>query len=48
MHTPADRAGDSPTPSGPPRTEARRLLFGATPVVFPMEIAVVDRYADAK
>jgi len=28
--------------------EAGRLLFGQTPVVFPMEIATVDRYSDAK
>ncbi len=29
-------------------TEAGRLLFGATPVEFPLSIAVVDTYADAK
>jgi hypothetical protein len=28
--------------------EASRLLFGATPVTFPMATAVVDSYADAK
>jgi DNA polymerase family A len=28
--------------------EAGRVLFGRTPVVFPLEIATVDRYADAK
>lgn len=28
--------------------EAGRLLFGATPVEFPLSIAVVDSYADAK
>jgi DNA polymerase-1 len=29
-------------------TEAGRLMFGATPVEFPLTIAVVDRYGDAK
>ena len=28
--------------------EAGRLLFGDTPVEFPLSIAVVDSYADAK
>ena len=28
--------------------EAGRLLFGSTPVEFPLSIAVVDSYADAK
>jgi DNA polymerase-1 len=28
--------------------EAGRLLFGQTPVEFPLSIAVVDSYADAK
>ena len=29
-------------------TEASRLVFGDTPVHFPLEAAVVDCYADAK
>lgn len=48
VHTPADRAGDVADAVRAAADEARRLLFGSTPVVFPMEIAVVDRYADAK
>jgi DNA polymerase-1 len=28
--------------------QARRLLFGATPVRFPLHVSIVDCYADAK
>ncbi|WP_243719402.1 bifunctional 3'-5' exonuclease/DNA polymerase [Actinomadura sp. KC06] len=48
VHTPAELAGDVVAAVHDSADEARRLLFGDTPVVFPMEIAVVDRYADAK
>ncbi|WP_433226425.1 bifunctional 3'-5' exonuclease/DNA polymerase [Actinomadura formosensis] len=48
VHTPAELAGDVAAAVLAAADEARRLLFGDTPVVFPMEIAVVDRYADAK
>ncbi|MEU8797546.1 bifunctional 3'-5' exonuclease/DNA polymerase [Spirillospora sp. NPDC048819] len=48
VHTPAELAEDVVAAVHASADEARRLLFGDTPVVFPMEIAVVDRYADAK
>ncbi|WP_433473023.1 bifunctional 3'-5' exonuclease/DNA polymerase [Spirillospora sp. CA-142024] len=48
VHTPAELAGDVADAVRASADEARRLLFGDIPVVFPMEIAVVDRYADAK
>ena len=48
VHTPAELAGDVADAVRASADEARRLLFGGTPVVFPMEIAVVERYADAK
>lgn len=48
VHTPAELSGDVAAAVLAAADEARRLLFGDTPVVFPMEIAVVDRYADAK
>ncbi|MFD0692353.1 bifunctional 3'-5' exonuclease/DNA polymerase [Actinomadura fibrosa] len=48
VHTPAELAGEVGEAVRAAAEEARRLLFGGTPVVFPMEIAVVDRYSDAK
>ncbi|WP_158581628.1 bifunctional 3'-5' exonuclease/DNA polymerase [Actinomadura spongiicola] len=48
VHTPAELAADVVAAVHAAADEARRLLFGDTPVVFPMEIAVVDRYSDAK
>ncbi|WP_199485342.1 bifunctional 3'-5' exonuclease/DNA polymerase [Actinomadura craniellae] len=48
VHTPRDRAeavADAVRAAG---AEAGRLVFGPTPVVFPLEVAVVDCYADAK
>ncbi|WP_089326142.1 bifunctional 3'-5' exonuclease/DNA polymerase [Actinomadura meyerae] len=48
VHTPAGLAGEVAEAVHAAAEEARRLLFGDTPVVFPMEIAVVGRYADAK
>jgi DNA polymerase-1 len=48
VHSPADLAGEVAGAVRDAALEARGLLFGDTPVVFPMEIAVVDRYADAK
>ncbi|GAA2587990.1 bifunctional 3'-5' exonuclease/DNA polymerase [Actinomadura fulvescens] len=48
VHTPEELAGQVSEAVHAAADEARRLLFGQTPVVFPMEIAVVDRYADAK
>ncbi|MEU6750684.1 bifunctional 3'-5' exonuclease/DNA polymerase [Spirillospora sp. NPDC046719] len=48
VHAPAELADAVTDAVRASAEEARRLLFGATPVAFPMEIAVVDRYADAK
>ncbi|GGQ38623.1 DNA polymerase-1 [Actinomadura coerulea] len=48
VHTPADLAEEVAGAVRDAALEARGLLFGDTPVVFPMEIAVVGRYADAK
>ncbi|HEU5023338.1 MAG TPA: bifunctional 3'-5' exonuclease/DNA polymerase [Spirillospora sp.] len=48
VHAPAELAEAVSEAVRASAEEARRLLFGATPVAFPMEIAVVDRYADAK
>ncbi|SPT56865.1 DNA polymerase I, thermostable [Actinomadura madurae] len=48
VHTPAELAADVAAAVRASADEARRLLFGDTPVVFPMDIAVVDRYGDAK
>ncbi|MDL4821135.1 bifunctional 3'-5' exonuclease/DNA polymerase [Actinomadura opuntiae] len=48
VHAPAELADAVTEAVRASAEEARRLLFGATPVVFPMEVAVVDRYADAK
>jgi DNA polymerase-1 len=48
VHTPAELAADVAAAVRASAGEARRLLFGDTPVVFPMETAIVDRYADAK
>lgn len=48
VHTPTGLAGDVAAAVHASADEARRLLFGDTPVVFPMETAIVDRYADAK
>ncbi|MFV2176807.1 bifunctional 3'-5' exonuclease/DNA polymerase [Actinomadura sp. LOL_016] len=48
VHAPAELAGDVAEAVRAAADEARRLLFGGTAVVFPMEIAVVDRYSEAK
>ncbi|MFA1538896.1 bifunctional 3'-5' exonuclease/DNA polymerase [Actinomadura monticuli] len=48
VHTPAGLAAEVTAAVHAAADEARRLLFGDTPVAFPMEIAVVGRYADAK
>ena len=48
VHGPAELAEEVAAAVRAAAEEARELLFGGTPVVFPMEIAVVDRYADAK
>lgn len=48
VHAPADLADQAVAAIHASAEEAGRLLFGATPVVFPMETATVHRYADAK
>ncbi|PRX95475.1 bifunctional 3'-5' exonuclease/DNA polymerase [Allonocardiopsis opalescens] len=48
VHCPAVRAPDVVAALRAAEAEARRLLFGDTPVRFPLEAAVVDCYADAK
>jgi DNA polymerase-1 len=48
VHAPADQTEDVSEAITEAALEAARLLFGQTPVLFPMEIAVADAYADAK
>ncbi len=48
VHTPAELEGEVTAAVHAAAEEARRLLFGDTSVVFPMETAAVDRYSDAK
>ncbi|MQY07817.1 bifunctional 3'-5' exonuclease/DNA polymerase [Actinomadura macrotermitis] len=48
VHAPQELAGQVTAAIHASAQEAARLLFGGTPVVFPMEIAAVPCYADAK
>ncbi|RFU40857.1 bifunctional 3'-5' exonuclease/DNA polymerase [Actinomadura logoneensis] len=48
VHTPTSLADEVVAAIEASAKEAGRLLFGETPVVFPMEAAVVQRYSDAK
>jgi DNA polymerase family A len=48
VHAPKELAEDVTAAIETAAQEAGRLLFGRTPVRFPMEIAAVDCYADAK
>ncbi|MEV8099582.1 bifunctional 3'-5' exonuclease/DNA polymerase [Kitasatospora sp. NPDC085879] len=48
VHTPADLADRVAAEVAEAAEEARVLVFGDTPVRFPMSTAVVDCYADAK
>ncbi len=48
VHSPASMTDAVVTAIESAATEAGRLLFGDTPVEFPLSIAVVDSYADAK
>ncbi|MFJ8046313.1 bifunctional 3'-5' exonuclease/DNA polymerase [Kitasatospora sp. NPDC096147] len=48
VHTPTDLADAVATAVEESAEEARRLVFGDTPVRFPLSTAVVDSYADAK
>ncbi|MEU1504249.1 bifunctional 3'-5' exonuclease/DNA polymerase [Kitasatospora sp. NPDC005748] len=48
VHTPANLADEVAAAVAESADEARRLVFGDTPVRFPLTTAVVDCYADAK
>jgi DNA polymerase-1 len=48
VHCPADAADDVAAAVGAAAAEAGRLVFGPTPVRFPVTTAVVTSYADAK
>ena len=48
VHTPANLADQVAAAVEEAAEEARALVFGDTPVRFPLTTAVVDRYADAK
>ncbi|SEG07765.1 DNA polymerase-1 [Thermomonospora echinospora] len=48
VHTPGELAEDVAAAIGEAGAQAGRMVFGPTPVVFPLETAVVDCYADAK
>lgn len=48
VHTPTDLAGPVEAAVAEAGEEARRLVFGDTPVRFPLETNVVECYADAK
>ncbi len=48
VHAPAELGGAVVAAIGDSAAEARRLVFGDTPVRFPMETVAVECYADAK
>lgn len=48
VHCPAEQADQVAALVGEAGLRSTRLLFGATPVRFPLEVSVVDCYADAK
>ncbi len=48
VHSPASMTEDVVAAIGSAATEAGRLLFGEMPVEFPLTMAVVDAYSDAK
>ncbi|WP_051814202.1 bifunctional 3'-5' exonuclease/DNA polymerase [Kitasatospora sp. MBT63] len=48
VHTPLDLADQVAAAVGEAGEEARVLVFGDTPVRFPLSTAVVERYSDAK
>jgi DNA polymerase-1 len=48
VHTPADRVDDVEAAIREAAASAGRLLFGSLPVTFPVTIAVVDNYGEAK
>jgi DNA polymerase-1 len=48
VHTPVDRAAEVAAAVEEAGERTRRLLFGDTPVRFPLGVSTVDCYADAK
>ncbi len=48
VHTPAELAGPVATAITEAAAEAGRLLFGSLPVTFPLTVATVDNYGEAK
>ena len=48
VHAPADRVADVESALREAAAEAGRIVFGATPVTFPVTVAAVQRYSDAK
>ncbi|UFU02042.1 bifunctional 3'-5' exonuclease/DNA polymerase [Ruania suaedae] len=46
VHTPADMADQVASEIRAAATEAGRLLFGATAVAFPLDVAIVDSYGE--
>ncbi len=48
VHTPANLADQVTAAVAAAGDEARALVFGDTPVRFPLTTAVVESYADAK
>jgi DNA polymerase-1 len=48
VHTPSEHAEAVASAIRDAAAEAGRLLFGATPVSFPLQIAVVEDYGSAK
>jgi DNA polymerase-1 len=48
VHTPEDLADAVADAMRAAAAEAGRILFGQAPVEFPVTVAIVDSYADAK
>ncbi len=48
VHTPVEQAAEVAVAVGAAGERARRLLFGDTPVRFPLDVSIVECYADAK
>ena len=47
VHTPVEQAAEVAVAVGKAGERARRLLFGDTPVRFPLDVSIVECYADA-
>lgn len=48
VHAPLDRVDEVQAALHDAAADAARIVFGATPVTFPVSVAVVQRYSDAK